>query len=225
MKKLLLALASLMTMSFSFVNGQTINWNRIGEVKHIANINIAAEHALNYGVGYSYRIKSKRPVLFNSEYTFPSGQNLFDDFKIKTGTQIRWWQSGNFHIASKFQGIFRRYNNDYARLLNFGADISATGGYYKRKWFIAGEIGFDKAIVTHFKHSDLYKSNFPRVKDGWYEPSTGGNFSYGVQGGLSGKNKDVYLKLGKLTQQDLRSSPMLPFYAQIGLNLRFANRR
>jgi hypothetical protein len=205
-----------------FVNAQNFNWNRIGDQTHIANINISADHALNYGAGYSYRIKSKLPVLLNAEYSFPSGNNLTDDFKIKTGAQVRWWRSGNFHFASKLQGIFRRYNNDYARLLNFGADLSGMAGFYKRRWFLAGELGFDKAIVTHFKHSDLYKSNFPGVKDGWYEPSTGGNIYYGILGGWSGKNKDVYLKLGKLTQQDLGSSPMLPVYAQLGFNFRFS---
>ena len=224
MKHIQLAFVFIILFCCSIVNAQTINWKRIDEQKHIANINIAADYGLNYGVAYSYRLKSKRPVLLNAEYSFPSGKNLTDDFKIKTGTQIRWWQSGNFHVASKFQGIFRRYNNDFARLLNFGVDLSATAGYYKHHWFVAGELGFDKAIVTHFKHSDLYKSNFPGVKDGWYEPSTGGNFYYGVQGGWSGKNKDVYLKLGKLTQQDLNSSPMLPFYAQLGFNLRFSRK-
>ena len=31
--------------------------------------------------------------------------------------------------------------------------MGVTAGYYQRKWFVAGEAGFDKAIVTHFKHS------------------------------------------------------------------------
>ena len=61
-------------------------------------------------------------------------------------------------------------------LANFGSDLSSTIGYYKPKWFVATEVGFDKAIVTHFKHSDLFKEHFPDVKDGWYEPATGGNF-------------------------------------------------
>jgi hypothetical protein len=121
-------------------------------------------------------------------------------------------------------GIFRRFENGYARLLNFGADVSTTGGFYKKHWFAAGEIGFDKAIVTHFKHTDLYKANFPGVKDGWYEPSTGGNFYYGINGGYSFKKQDIYLKAGRLIQQDFKTSPMLPFYAELGLNFRFSKK-
>ena len=205
----------------NFANAQTVNWKNIGQHNHIASINIAADFGLTYGAGYAYRLSSKRPVLLNAEYSFPSGKNITDDFKFKTGTQVRWWQSGNFHFASAVQGIYRKYKNGYARLQNFGIDLSVTGGYYKKRWFMAGELGFDKAIITHFKHSSLYKENFPAVKDGWYEPSTGGNFYYSLKGGYTFRNKDVYLKMGKLTQQDLNSPPMLPLYAQLGFNFRF----
>lgn len=221
MKNIHTILSVIILLTGIFTNAQTVNWENIGQHKHLTNINIAADYGLTYGAGYAYRLSSKRHVLLNAEYSFPSGEDITDDFKIKTGTQVRWWQSGNFHFASELQAIFRRYNNGYARLLNFGADLSATGGYYKKRWFIAGELGFDKAIVTHFKHSSLYKENFPAVKDGWYEPSTGGNFYYGLQSGFLFSNKDVYLKLGKLTQQDLGSSPMFPFYVQLGFNFRF----
>lgn len=220
MKKNQFIPALLFLLSSNIGFGQAINWNRINEQKHIVNINIAADYALNYGMGYAYKIKSKRPTLLNAEYSFSSGGKLADDFKIKTGTQIRWWQSGNFQVASKLQAVFRRFHNDYARLLNFGADLSSSAGYYKHHWFAAAEIGFDKAIFTHFRHSDLYKANFPGVRDGWYEPSTGGNFYYGLQGGWSGKNKDVYINFGKLIQQDFSTAPMIPFYAEFGFNLR-----
>jgi hypothetical protein len=212
----------LIAILFSSVSqAQITNWSSFNKPqRQIINVNIAADYGLTYGVGYAYRLKSKKPLVLNAEYSFPSGKNLTDDFKTKAGAEFRWLQSGNFQFASKLQGVFRRYDNSYARLLNFGADLSSTAGYYKHHWFAAVELGFDKAIITHFKHSDLYKANFPGVKDGWYEPSTGGNIYFGIRGGWSGKNKDVYLKIGKVEQQDLKESPMLPVYAQLGFNLR-----
>lgn len=91
-------------------------------------------------------------------------------------------------------------------------------------WFIAGEAGFDKAIVTHFKHfkhSESYKAVYPGVKDGWYEPASGGNFVYGLKGGFSGKNTDFYLQGGRIISQDLQTKPVLPVYIQLGLILKF----
>jgi len=203
-------------------NAQTFNWSSLKkDQKHILNLNVNSEYGITYGVGYNYHLRSKLPIILNSEYSFPSGKNITDDFKTKIGGQVDLFQVGDFHFTAKLQGIFRKYENDYARLLNFGSDLSGTVGYYKKGWFVAGEIGFDKAIVTHFKHSDLYKSNYPGVNDGWYEPSTGGNLYYGVQGGLSGRKVDVYLKAGKLTEQDFKTSPILTFYAQIGVNFKF----
>lgn len=216
-KLLIAGLATVFT-----TNAQVLNWASLRkDQKHIININAAADYALTYGAGYGYQLKSKLPVVLSASYSFPSGGNISDDFKTKIGGQTRWLKTGDFYFSAKLQGIFRRFENSYARLLNFGSDMSATAGYYKHRWFVSGELGFDKAIVTHFKHFDSYKANFPGVKDGWYDPSTGGNLYYGLQTGYSFKKKDVYLKAGKLTEQDFRSSPMLPFYAELGINIKF----
>lgn len=201
---------------------QAFNWHdlRKGQ-KHILHLNVSAEHAAVYGVGYNYKLRSKFPIVLSAEYSFPSGNDITDDFKTRIGGQIDLFHAGNIHFISKINGVFRRYQNDYARLVNFGSDLSGIIGYYKPKWFAAGEVGFDKAIVTHFKHTDLYKQNYPGIQDGWYEPSTGGNFYYGIQAGLSGKKIDVYLKAGKLIEQDFKTSPLLPVYGQVGVNVKF----
>jgi hypothetical protein len=198
---------------------QTLNWASLRKSqKHIISINAGVEHGIIYKVDYGYRFKSSLPIILNAEYSFASGKNLFDDFKTKVGGQIKIYQTGNFHFSGKFYTVFRRYESEFVRLLNFGSDISATAGYYKPKWFVAGETGFDKAIVTHFKHTGSYKSLFPGVQDGWYEPATGGNFYYGIQTGYSFKQSDVYLKLGKIINQDFQTQPLIPFSVQLGFN-------
>jgi hypothetical protein len=203
------------TISFS----QTLNWAGLKkDQKHISNINAGVEHGVIFGAGYGYQLKSRLPVVLNAEYSFPGGQKLFDDFKTKIGGQVQFYKTGNFDFSAKFYGVFRRYESDFTRLLNFGTDLSATAGYYKSKWFVAGEAGFDKAIVTHFKHSDRYKAIYPLVKDGWYEPSTGGNFYYGLQTGYSFRKTDIYIKAGKIITQDFKTLPLIPFSFQLGIN-------
>lgn len=210
----------IVAMAFS-ANAQTINWKSLQKnQKHILSANLSADYAFNFGAGYGYHLSSKLPIILNASFSIPSGNKTLDDYKTKIGGQINWLRSGNFYFSSQLQGIFRRYQNSYARLLNFGAVVSTTAGYYKPHWFIAADAGFDKAIVTHFKHSASYKSNFPAVKDGWYEPSTGGNFYYGFQTGYSFKKADIYLRAGKLIQQDFETAPMLPFYAELGFNFK-----
>jgi hypothetical protein len=201
---------------------QSINWKSLKkEQRHIINVNTGADYGITVGAGYGYQLTAGLPVVLNAEYSLPGGRNLSDDFKTKFGGHVRLYQFNNFQFSAKVQGVFRRYQNSFATLLNFGSDMSGIIGYYKPKWFIAGEAGFDKAIVTHFKHSEAYKQNFPSVKDGWYEPATGGNFYYGLQTGFSFRKNDIYLKAGKLITQDFSSTPLLPFYLQVGYNIRF----
>lgn len=205
------------------LNAQTLNWASLQEEhKHILNANFGAEYGLVYGLGYGHHVKTRLfDIVPNVEYSFPSGNKIFDDFKTKIGAQIRWAEFHQFRFSTKIHGVFRRLQNDFARLANFGSDMSGVVGYYRPKWFAAGEVGFDKAIVTNFKHSDAYKEQYPGVVNGWYEPSTGGNFYYGLQAGFSFRKHDIYLRAGKILTQDFKTKPLLPFYGQLGYNIKF----
>ncbi|QNA43479.1 hypothetical protein [Lacibacter sediminis] len=201
---------------------QTVNWaSDHRSVRHLASGQLAIDNALTYSVQYGYRLKSKQQTIINLEYTAPFGKTMADDFNIKTGAQIMWMKKGNFYFASEFRAELRRFENSYSRLVNIGADVSTTIGYYRKHWFIAAEAGFDKAILTHFKHSKEYKEIFPAVKDGWYEPSTGGILYSGVRLGYSTRNCTFYLKAGRKIEQDFQTQPLLPFYAQIGFVIQF----
>jgi len=203
-------------------NAQTINWSSLKEEnKHLLNVNLGVEHGAIYGVGYGYRVKNKFfPFVANIEYSQPSGNNVLDDFKAKIGAQINWVTYHDFRFSTKIHGVFRRYENDFVRMLNFGSDLAGIAGYYRSRWFVAGEFGFDKSIVTHFKHSQMYREQYAAVVDGWYEPATGGNFYYGLQSGFTYKNYDLTLRVGKMATQDFKSTPLIPFYGQLGLNIR-----
>jgi len=217
---------SILFMAMLFIEnsaaGQSINWaNFPKEKRHIVNINLGLDNGVVFGAAYGYSLKTKIPFILCAEYSFPSGKTLLDDYKTKVGGQVRIFQKGKIQMSTKVYGIFRRYENSLVRLMNFGSDVSGVVGYYKPRWFIAGEFGFDKAIVTNFKHSETYKDIFPGVKDGWYEPATGGNFNYGLQGGFSFKRNDIFLKAGRLITQDFKTKPFVPFYFQLGYNYKF----
>jgi len=209
--------------SFGIV-AQTVNWKRLGtDNTHLLNANAGLEYGLIYGVGYGYYIDAVRPIILSFEYSAPSGITLLDDLKTKAGMKIKLLEINSFVVSANMYGLYRRYENDFVRLGNVGSDISAIAGFYKSKWFVAAEFGFDKAIVTNFKHSDLYRSYFPQVNDGWYQPSTGGNIYCVAQAGLSFGNHDVYLKAGSVFSQSLKPSPSLPFIVNLGYNFRISN--
>ena len=218
----ILILAALL-VSTEGANAQVFNWAGVNnDNKNIVSVKLGFEYGMVYGLSYGRQAKTRLfPFITSIEYSAPAGKNVLDDFKTEIGVQIRWVKPGNFQFSTKVNGVFRRYENDFARLLNFGSDIAGILGYYKPKWFIAGETGFDKAIVTHFKHSPEYQELNPDVANGWFKPSTGGNFYYGLQTGLSIRRIDLNIKLGKILTQDFKTTPMIPFYAQVGFNKKF----
>ncbi|MFD1601399.1 hypothetical protein ACFSJW_23660 [Flavobacterium artemisiae] len=219
MKAILILITSLFLLFTNILQSQTINWEGLKkEEKHILNLNAGWEHGFVYGLSYGYHLKTKMPIIIESSFSLSSGEVIFDDFKTKIGGQINVYQIENFRFILALHGIYRRYENPLVTLQNFGADAITVIGYYKTKYFIAGEFGFDKAIVTHFKHSQIYKDVYPEVKNGWFEPATGGNFNFGIQGGYSFSKSDLTLRAGKIMTQDFKTTPMIPFYVQLGYN-------
>ncbi|HAS44182.1 MAG TPA: hypothetical protein DCS93_27130 [Microscillaceae bacterium] len=210
-------LCFLMNQSFA----QSVNWQTLKNNRHIAHIHTSWDHGLVYGLGYSYQLKLKTPILLQASYSLPSGNQLLDDFKVKLGGQVRFYKINYFQFSASLYALYRRFQNPLVRLQNFGTELSIVAGYYKSRWFIAGEFGFDKAVVTHFKHSDRFKTFiYTNVQDGWAEPATGGNFYYGLQAGVSFYKSDLVLKAGLVSEQSFQQTPIIPYYLQLGYNLK-----
>ncbi len=198
---------------------QTVNWNALESTKHLVNLGIGWDYSLSYSQGYAYQPGRSIPIVLNGNVSIPFGQNLFDDLKVRAGGQIVLLNQPYLKGGLSLNAIYRRYENSLVRLQNFGSDIKGFFGYYKPDWFIAGEAGFDKAIVTHFYHTDSYKENIlQNVHDGWFDPATGGNFLYGFQTGLSFKKSDITLNTGKVVSQDFKTTPLIPYYLTLGFN-------
>lgn len=202
---------------------QTINWAALrNDKQNTINITIGVDHSVAYGLSYGRSVKVLNLlVIAGAEFFMPSGEQVLDDFKSKIGGHIQWVNFNGFRFSTRIQGVFRRNQNDFVRMLNFGSDLAAVAGFYQSKWFIAGEAGFDKAIVTHFKHTELYRTKYADVVDGWYEPATGGNFYYGIQAGVNFKSHGISLKGGYVLSQDFKTKPLVPYYAQVGYSLNF----
>jgi hypothetical protein len=222
MKKIQCAFILLFALMISKTSiAQQINWRNLSDNKpHIASVFVGWDYSTVAGIGYGQKLRTTLPVVLNIEFSSPFGNSMFDDFKTKFGGQAEVLHSNNFSVTVKVYGLFRRYENDLVRFVDFGSDFSTNFGYYKTNWYIAGEVGFDKAIATQIKNSDNMKTIYPDVQDGWYVP-TGGNFNFGIVSGYSIKKNDLYVKIGISMTEDLKSSPTVPYYMQIGYNRRF----
>ena len=99
-------------------------------------------------------------------------------------------------------------------------DFTGATGVYRHHWFLAGEFGFDKAIITHLTHSDWYRQYFyPDAKDGWYL-NAGGTYHYGMAGGVAIGRTELALRAGWLRTEDFHDM-MPPMYAGLGVGFGF----
>lgn len=220
MKKCIITTLALLGLAASAFS-QNINWRAFKpEQRQIAYLQGGWDYGLGFGLGYGRKFNTRLPVLANAEYSFPAGERLFDDFKVRLGGQVQVLRSRSFSATVKVYCPFRRFENSQARLLNFGCELSGVLGLYRPRWFVAGEFGFDKAVATHVKHSPLARENYPGAQDGWYVP-TGGNFFYGLQAGFSFRRNDLSAKAGCLTSQGWHTAPFVPLYAQVAYTRRF----
>jgi len=152
------------------------------------------------------------------------GKNIVDDFKIKLGGQMDVFDFHNFILTAKIYAVFRTYKSGYVEMSNFGSDMAALIGYYRRTWHIAGEFGFDKSIVTYIKHTESMRDRFPNITDGWFIPS-GGYFFYGLQGSKTiGKNIEISLRIGFAKPPNKDVDPLLPYYGQLGFIWKFSKK-
>lgn len=179
------------------------------------------EPALVSSLGYARVISMPgREVQLAGEVGVVTARMDRRDFRTRLGAQTSLAHWGPVRLSGSATFITRGTENTIYKGLNFGADVTGTLGMYRRGWFAAGEFGFDKAIVTHVKHTDWYRTNvYPDAKDGWYV-DTGGRYHYGLSGGLSLGSTEVVGRFGVLrTERFKEITP--PMYASVGLGFRY----
>ncbi len=203
-------------------SSQNINWRSLGEnQRNLVQFNFGYDFGVTAQLGYRRAFTLIRPIVAGVDVSVPMGDVLADDFKVRLGGEIELVQAGGFSATVRIASPFRRYQTQLVRIVSFGSDFGLVTGYYQSTWYAAGEFGFDKAIATNLKHSDVMKSNFPGIRDGWYVP-TGGHFYYGIQAGKTmGDTFELTLRVGATRAQFDDEEAVLPYYAQLGLGVRF----
>jgi hypothetical protein len=142
------------------------------------------------------------------------------DFRARLGVQTSLLHWRSLHLTMQATAVGRGTENVIYRGFNFGADITGAAGVYRTGWFVAGEFGKDKSVITHVTHTDWYRNQYyADAKDGWYLDA-GGTFHYGVAGGFALGRTEVIARAGFRRTEDWKEVTP-PMYASIGLGFAF----
>jgi len=198
-------------------------WNveRFGSTRNQVYTTFGLDPALVSSVGYGRVVPLLgREWQLGAEVGVVAAEFDTRDFRarLQARTSLVRWRSLRLVGSAAF--ITRGTENSIYRALNFGADFTGAAGVYRQGWFVAGEFGFDKAIITHLTHSDWYRENFyPDAKDGWYL-NAGGTYHYGVSGGVAIGRTELTLRAGWQRTEDFNDL-LPPVYASLGVGFGF----
>lgn len=200
---------------------QNLNWRSVNEQNpNILYSNFGYDFGVTAQVGYGRFIQTIRPLVLTFDYSMPMGHRLTDDFKVRFGAHVEFFEKNGFVASGKVLGIFRNHKTSLVRISNFGGEFSFVTGYFKPTFHAALELSADGAVVSYLKHSKLMKGNYPEIQDGWYL-NNGAHYFYGIQAGKTiGRSYEANLRLGKVNARG-NESDVLPIYFQLGLTSRF----
>jgi hypothetical protein len=198
-------------------------WNvaRFGEERNRAYTTFGLDPAFVSTVGYGRVVRVMRhDVQLTGDAGVVTASLDARDFRARLGTQTSLARWRSVHVTGSATFITRGTENSIYRGLNFGADLTGALGVYRRRWFVAGETGKDKAIITHITHSDFYRNTYHEgAKDGWYLDA-GGTFHYGLASGVTVGRTEVVARAGRHRTEG-RNALTAPLYASVGVGLGF----
>ncbi len=197
------------------------NLSRLTPGESRVQLTMGIDPAVIPSIGYS-RVVSLfgAPSQVSVEGGVVAGEAELRDYRAKIMGQVQLVQYGSLRLAASVAAITRGTSNDVFRAINFGADVGAVGGLYRRRWFVAAEMGFDKAIVTHLTHTQQYRDLwYAEAKDGWFVEN-GGTWRFGATGGVTMGRTDLMLRAGVPRTQGGETLPV-PGYLSVGMGVRF----
>ncbi len=198
-------------------------WNlaRLTPGESRVQLNMGVDPAVIPSIGYS-RVTSLFGLTAQAgiEGGVVAGKADLRDYRARLSGQVQLVQYRALRLAVSAAAITRGTSNDVFRAVNFGADVGAIGGLYRRRWFVAAEMGFDKAIVTHLTHTRTYRDQYyAEAKDGWYIDN-GGTWRFGATGGVTMGRTELMLRAGVPRTQGGDALP-IPGYLSLGVGVRF----
>jgi hypothetical protein len=216
MNKLIL-LPVFITMFFvSFVKAQAIHPRN---VKDTTTYRVYLSSGLDFGVtttgGLLYKFQFDGLTLSGgAEIDFPAGDRLTDDYKIALPLEGWLFPAEHFALSIAIKQEFRQTKNWAYTHINFGNEFAMHAYCSRNIWFAGTEVSYDRAWLTHIRHSAAYRDGYPEAKSGWYS-TTAGNFKLGLLTGVSLNGFGLAVSGGIVKDENFfdEFDPSIPFYA------------
>lgn len=219
MKRLAIAVSAVLVQlaaraSAQELNLATTNAERPGTV----GVRGGVDHAFLGEVGYRrVLVWGERQLFVGGDVGVPWARPDLGDYRVRATVGLPLGFE-HWKLAAWVSPTLRGTENAASDLVALGADLRLTGGYYARRWFVAGETGIDWVAATRVTFSERYRTLvYSGAKNGWYR-TPGGTTYAGLHGGVSFSSFDLIVRAGLPRSTALEEQP-LPFYLTLGVNV------
>lgn len=183
----------------------------------IVGVRTGMDHAFLGEIGYRHVLAWKDRQLFvGGDVAIPWAKADAGEYRVRATFGLPFGGE-HWKLAGWLSPTLRGTENAASDMAAVGVDLRLVGGYYVRRWFVAGEVGADWVGATHITFSDAYRDMYSGAKDGWYR-NPGGTLYTGLQGGVSFSSFDLIVRAGHPRTTTLEQQTV-PFYVTAGVNV------
>ncbi len=220
MKRLALVVSVALALSVATrASAQELNLSTTSPARpSIVEVRTGLDHAFLAEVGYRRVLAwEDRQILVGGDFAMPWARADLGDYRVRATVGLPLGTE-HWKLAGWLSPTLRGTENSASDMAAVGVDARLTGGYYGRRWFLAGEAGVDWIAATHVAFSDAYRRTvYAGARDGWYR-LPGGTTYAGLQAGLSFSSFDLVLRAGHPRTTDL-APQTIPAYVTVGVNV------
>lgn len=200
---------------------QDVNFARLESATNRVHLSFGLDPALVTTVGYSRGIAlGDRIALVDLDFGVVAADVDLQDVRVRSGFQTTLFRLGDWRLAGRGRLAGCNTSNSIYDGTGFSADLTSYVGYYRRSWFAAALVGYDRTFAMHIRHSGWYRKYiYEDAVDGWYRGKAG-YVHGGLAAGFAAGRVEAALRL-ELRRLDGGESLDPPFVGSVTLSYPF----
>ena len=225
--KLILLILVLICVQNQSGYAQVFNIMEPGDQHVYFSLEIDPVQSFTAGYARSFEIELiNRCIVFSGDLKLPYLLLDTEHYLAKLSARVKIVNFTNWHILKRLSLLYGETENALYFANNVSLDETLLIGYFVpaslRGWHVSGEIGYTKFLYTDINHNEWYRNtHFSEARSGWYS-KTGGNFSFGINGGYKFKDTiETTLRLIMKRTEKFNAIEGPLFYGNLGVNFYF----
>lgn len=141
-----------------------------GPERNSVTVGTSFDPALAFDFGYTRRVSlrfgaAERNLALSGSWSAIPG---FGSWDAGVSAALRLRERTGFDVLARGGLTLKRVSNAVHTGAVYGYELGVFPGYYRNRWWVAGELSIRQMVGMTVRHSDAYRGAFPDARDGTY---------------------------------------------------------